>query len=60
MTDPGTVLWFFAIVGGTIILGIAVAYGVLRNKKRTIAEKRASERGAHEIYEKEDRQLDAQ
>ena len=56
MLDPGTALWFFAVVGGAVILGIALAYGMIHNRKRTAREKIAAERGAHEIYEKEERE----
>lgn len=55
MVDSGTLLYFFAVVGGALILGLAIAYAFMRNKQRTLREKLASEHGAHEIYEKEDR-----
>jgi pantothenate kinase type III len=57
MLDPGTALWFFAVVGGAAILGIALAYGIIHNRKRTAREKAATERGAEEIYEKEEREV---
>lgn len=53
--DPGTLLYFLAIVGGTAILGGGIAYGYLPYRQRTRADRRAAEHGAHEIYEKEDR-----
>ena len=56
MIDPGTALWFFAVVGGAAILGVALAYGVIHNRKRTARDKYEAERGAHEIYEKEERE----
>jgi hypothetical protein len=55
MLDSGTLLYFFAVVGGALILGLAIAYGFMRSKQRTQREKLAAERGAHEVYEKEDR-----
>jgi hypothetical protein len=55
MLDSGTLLYFFAVVGGAAILGAAIAYGIMRSKQRTQREKLATERGAHELYEKEDR-----
>lgn len=55
MTDPGTALWFFVVVGGAIVLGIAMAYGVVHNKSRTARERRESEEGAKRIYEEEER-----
>jgi pantothenate kinase type III len=59
MIDPGTALWFFAVAGGALILGIAIAYGFIRSRQRTSREKFRAEQGAREIYEKEERQLDA-
>jgi hypothetical protein len=58
MTDPNTAMYFFVIVGGVIILGVAMAYGVARNRERTRAEKLEAERGARRIYEQEDREED--
>jgi hypothetical protein len=55
MTDPGTALWFFVVVGGAIVLGVAMAYGFIHNRNRTAAERRATEEGTHRIYEKEER-----
>jgi hypothetical protein len=55
MTDPGTAMYFFAVVGGAIILGIAMAYGIARNKHRSRAEKLETERGTHRLYEEEER-----
>jgi hypothetical protein len=56
MPDLPTILYFLAVVGGTLILGFAIAYGLRRNRERTAAEKRATEAGAHRIYEKEERE----
>ena len=56
MPDLPTIFYFLAVVGGTLILGFAIAYGFTRNKERTAAEKRATEAGAHRIYEKEERE----
>jgi hypothetical protein len=56
MLDLPTILYFFAVAGGAVILGAAIAYGFARNKQRTAAEKRATEAGTHRIYEKEERE----
>ena len=56
MPDLSTVLYFLAVVGGTLVLGFGIAYGLTRNRERTAAEKRATEAGAHRIYEKEDQE----
>lgn len=55
MLDSGTLVYLFAVTGGALILGLAIAYGVMRNWQRAQREKLASERGAHDIYQKEDR-----
>lgn len=56
MTDPNTAMYFFVIVGVVIMLGIAMAYGVVRNRERTRAEKLEAERGAGRVHEQEDRE----
>jgi hypothetical protein len=56
MPDLPTIFYFLAVVGGTLILGFAIAYGFTRNKERTAAEKRATEAATHRIYEKEERE----
>ena len=50
-----TAPWFLVLVGGTIVLGIAIAYGVLRNRQRTTREKLQTEAATRDIYHKEDR-----
>lgn len=49
-----TTPWFLAVVGGTIVLGIAIAYGFWRNRKRTIAERMQTEAATREIYHKDE------
>lgn len=56
MPDLPTIGWLFAIAGGAAILGVAIAYGLMRNRERTTHEKLQSEAGARRIYEEEDRQ----
>ena len=56
MPDLPTFLYFLAVVGGTAVLGGAIAYGYLRWRQVTPREKAVAERGAHEIYEKEERE----
>jgi hypothetical protein len=55
MTELGFSWWFLVVVGGTLVLGVAIAYGFIRSRQRTRREKLAGEQGAHEVYEKEDR-----
>jgi hypothetical protein len=48
-----TAPWFLAVVGGTIVLGIAIAYGMIRVGRRTPREKRRTEEATREIYHKD-------
>lgn len=50
-----TAPWFLAVVGGTIILGIAIAYGMMRGGRRTPREERRTEQGTRDIYHKDER-----
>lgn len=42
---------------GSCVLGLALAYGILRNRTRTPAEKRLTENATKELYAEEDRDL---
>jgi len=44
-------LWFI----GAGILGLAIAYGVLRNRHRSIAEKQMTDDATKELYRSEER-----
>ncbi|HWJ86485.1 MAG TPA: hypothetical protein VNS12_00245 [Pelagibacterium sp.] len=46
-------LWLFAVLGGAIILGIALAVGANRSSHATRRQQDAGERGARELYHKE-------
>lgn len=54
MPELGPILWIIAILGGAIILGAAIAYGTMKNRKVTRAEEFASERKTREIYHKDE------
>jgi hypothetical protein len=56
MPDLPTILYFIAVVGGTAVLGGAIAYGILRFHQRTPLEKRINEAGARRIYDEEERE----
>lgn len=47
--------WFLIVVGGMVLLGCFIAYGMMRNAQRTPSEKSASERATHTLYKQEDR-----
>lgn len=49
-----TAPWFVAIVIGAIILGSVIAWGSLRNRRRTPGEKQQTAEGTQRIYERED------
>lgn len=54
MTAFGFGAWVLVVLGGMIVLGVAIAYGIVRNASRTRAERAASERATHELYQRED------
>ena len=43
-------LWFI----GTWILGLAIVYGIMRNRKRTRAERERTDQATKELYREED------
>ena len=55
MFEPSFIPWAIILVGGMIVLGAVIAYGVMQNSRRTRAERMASERATHQLYEREDR-----
>ena len=44
-------LWFI----GAVILGLALAYGIKRNRRRNIAEKRVTDQATKGLYAEEER-----
>ena len=44
-------LWFI----GAVVLGLALAYGIMRNRSRTTAEKRATDQATKNLYAEEER-----
>jgi hypothetical protein len=44
-------LWFI----GAVILGLALAYGIMRNRRRTAAEKRVTDQATKKLYAEEER-----
>jgi hypothetical protein len=45
-------LWFL----GSVILGLALAYGILRNRRRSRAERATTEQATKNLYAEEDRE----
>lgn len=48
----GSSLWAIVVVGGFVILGAAIAYAMLRNK-RTPREERHTEEATRRLYEEQ-------
>ncbi|WP_181701798.1 hypothetical protein [Chthonobacter albigriseus] len=53
--DGYSFLWLIVTAGGAALLGAGFVYGIMRNRHRTVGEKRAGEIGSHEVYEAENR-----
>jgi hypothetical protein len=45
--------WLIAVLG-FIVLGIAIAYGLMRNRQRTPLERELSAAGSREVYHEEE------
>lgn len=48
-------LWLFVTAGGAAILGIGIAYAMLRSRKLTPEEKAAQDQRTRELYHKRGR-----
>lgn len=46
--------WLFAVLGGAVLLGVALVYGIVQSRKATRRQREAAERGAHELYHEKD------
>lgn len=46
-----TALWFL----GAVVLGVAIAYGILRNRSRTRRERQITEQATRESYSEDER-----
>ena len=47
--------WTLVVILGPVLLGLALVYAILRNRKRTPADEARTERATHELYEEEER-----
>jgi hypothetical protein len=45
--------WVILVVGGTIVLGLVIAWGAWRTGRRTPAEKAIRDAGTREVYKRE-------
>jgi len=48
-------LWLFATLGGAAIIGIALVYGVARQRRLSRTEKNAQDRKVQQMYKEGDR-----
>ena len=55
-TTSGPSLWLILLTIGVIALGVAMAYGMLRNRKRSVREEIATEVGTKQEYRRADRE----
>ena len=46
--------WLFAVFGGAILLGIFIAYGMFKSGKASRRQVNTAERGARELYHKDE------
>ena len=49
-----TFLWLLVVAGGPLLIALALAYGMMRGRRLTAAEKRAREDAIERLYDKED------
>lgn len=56
MTDGGGDLWLLLTVGGVVVLGAAMAFAIMRNRKMTSGQKKASESATRDVYAAEARE----
>lgn len=47
--------WLFAILGGAVLLGIAIAYGAMKSSHASRRQRDAAEEGARKMYHKDER-----
>ncbi|MBD8065777.1 hypothetical protein IC608_09845 [Devosia sp. PTR5] len=52
--DLSPYIWLIAVTVGVVILGAVMSYGLLRNRRRTLAEKVLTEVETKREYARED------
>ncbi len=57
MSELGFLGWAIILAGGVIVLGLVIAYGEIRNRKRTSRERALTEAATHRLYEEEERKV---
>lgn len=46
-------IWLIATAGGAFVLGAAIAYGIMRNRKLSGGERAAQDRKVRDLYAKD-------
>lgn len=54
MTEFAASPWLFAVAGGALLLAIALAYGMMKSRSASRRQVDAAERGARELYHKDE------
>ena len=47
--------WLFAVAGGALILGLAIAYGLMQSRRRSRRDDQVAEQATHDIYKRDGR-----
>ncbi|MGV0819540.1 hypothetical protein [Martelella sp. AMO21009] len=47
-------LWLFAVAAGPVLLGLAFAYGIARQRRLTNAEQKRSDEATRELFDSDD------
>ncbi len=51
--DFSSSAWLFAVLGGAILLGLAIAYGVFKSAKTSPREEQVGEQATRDLYHKD-------
>jgi len=46
--------WLFAVLGGAVVLGLVLVYGMVKSKRATRLQRKSAEEGARELYHKDE------
>lgn len=50
------ITWLLVLTLGVVVLGAAIAFGAMRNRSRSLAERARTEAATREEYREEDRE----
>ena len=46
--------WLVAVLAGAVVLGAVLVYGILRSRRASARQRMGAERGAHDLYHKDE------